>query len=109
MAQLAALRRYEKHLSYVHYSKVLISPGAKALTTLEEIYNETHKRPATFSYNCAQCVYDFLAVIAREYYSDLAERDKEEKHKAALKEKKSARIAKTKQDGNKNKKGNALP
>ena len=45
-AQLAALRRYEKHLSYVHYSKVLIYPGAKALTTLEEIYNETHKRPA---------------------------------------------------------------
>lgn len=101
-AQLAALRRYEKHLSYVHYSKVLISPGAKALTTLEEIYNETHKRPATLSYNCAQCVYDFLAVIAREYYSDLAALDKEEKHKAALEEKKAARITKTKQDGYKN-------
>lgn len=101
-AQLAALRRYEKHLSYVHFSKVLISPGAKALTTLEEIYNETHKRPATLSYNCAQCVYDFLAVIAREYYSDLAELEKEEKHKAALEEKKAARILKTKQDGYKN-------
>ena len=101
-AQLAALRRYEKHLSYVHYSKVLISPGAKALTTLEEIYNETHKPPAALSYNCAQCVYDFLAVIAREYYSDLEELEKEEKHKAALEEKKTSRIPKTKQDGYKN-------
>ena len=101
-AQLAALRRYEKHLSYVHYSKVLIAPGAKALTTLEEIYNETHKRPAALSYNCAQCVYDFLAVIAREYYSDLEELEKEEKHKAALEEKKASRIPKTKQDGYKN-------
>lgn len=101
-AQLAALRRYEKHLSYVHLSKVLISPGAKALSTLEEIYNETHKRPATLSYNCAQCVYDFLAVIAREYYSDLAELEKEKKHKAALEEKKESRIPKTKQDGYKN-------
>lgn len=101
-AQLAALRRYEKHFSYVHHSKVLISPGAKALSTLEEIYNETHKRPATLSFNCAQCVYDFLAAIAREYYSDLEELEKGKAHKAAFEEKKTARIPKMKQDGHKN-------
>ena len=61
-----------------------------------------HKRPAALSYNCAQCVYDFLAVIAREYYSDLEELEKEEKHKVALEEKKASRIPKTKQDGYKN-------
>ena len=47
--------------------------------------------------------------LAKELYAsessirrDLAELEKEEKHKAALEEKKASRITKTKQDGYKN-------